>query len=288
MSDTYPRSRDDAFDALLDAIAFGDNDVAALDSGSGVGRFDPSEVHEIEHAAAAVACLYAARHAESLPHELRLRCEGAGRVLASDRPAAVPVRPSESRTSHEPLRFTPRPANEQAKRATSVNLGWLAAAACLAIAVVAAWPSAPSRETPPEAQMAALLSSADDVTRWDWADWGDQPTSEQFGSVEGEVVWSESEQEGYLVLTGLPVNDPSSEQYQVWVVESSRGTPLEVPPVDGGVFDVTGPDRAVIPIRSALPARDVVAFAVTLEAAGGVVVSDQSRKVVIATAPTES
>ena len=51
-------------------------------------------------------------------------------------------------------------------------------------------------------------------------------------------------------IRGLAPNDPTREQYQLWVVESSRGTPLEVPPVDGGVFNVDSSGRTVIPVRS--------------------------------------
>ncbi|MEO1716470.1 MAG: hypothetical protein AAFR76_05105 [Planctomycetota bacterium] len=60
-----------------------------------------------------------------------------------------------------------------------------------------------------------------------------------------------------------------------------------MPPVDGGVFDINEAGKVVIPIRVALPASDVVAFAVTVERPGGVVVSDQARRVVIAADPEQ-
>ncbi|MEL6796200.1 MAG: anti-sigma factor, partial [Planctomycetota bacterium] len=129
--------------------------------------------------------------------------------------------------------------------------------------------------------------STDDLTRWDWASWNETSAGDAYAGVTGEVIWSEDAQEGYMVLEGMPTNDPSAEQYQLWVIESSRGVPLEVPPVDGGVFDVDDVGKVVIPIRAALPATEVVAFAVTVERPGGVVVSDQARRAVIAVDPEQ-
>ena len=86
-------------------------------------------------------------------------------------------------------------------------------------------------------------------------------------------------------FSGLKPNDPDREQYQLWIVDASRGEPLKVPPVDGGVFDAGAGGDVIVPIAPKLPVGKAFAFAVTIEPPGGVVVSDQSRKVVLAVAP---
>jgi anti-sigma-K factor RskA len=88
--------------------------------------------------------------------------------------------------------------------------------------------------------------------------------------VQGDVVWSTAAQEGYMRLAGRPVNDPSAEQYQLWIVDPARDSR----PLDGGVLDVdaeTG--EVVIPIDAKLAILQPAAFALTLEQPGGVVVS---------------
>ncbi len=77
------------------------------------------------------------------------------------------------------------------------------------------------------------------------------------------------------------MNDPTQNQYQVWILD-----PLKYEqPVDGGVFDVTQTDKPVIiPINPKLPISKAVAFAITLEQPGGVVVSSQP---LLLTAPKE-
>jgi hypothetical protein len=91
----------------------------------------------------------------------------------------------------------------------------------------------------------------------------------------GTVVFSPSKQEGYMELKGLKPNDPTKTQYQLWVVDKGRP---HAEPVDGGVFDVRADGTALVPVKSPLVLREVAAFAVTVEAAGGVVVSEAGKK----------
>ncbi|MEO0631765.1 MAG: hypothetical protein AAFY46_13735, partial [Planctomycetota bacterium] len=264
-----PADNDAMLDLLADAVAFGlepDGSNGSRSRDDVLSRFSDDEVWELEHAAAAVA-LACASAEDTLPDSVRHRCYGAGRVLASgmhtlNGSAAAPqhvgqtAHPSATRRS-EPLRFVRHDAGGRAgsRRHGSSTLGWLAAAACLVIAATAWWPagSVSSGGDPiaAERRMDRLVETASDLTRWDWNAW-----DPAFAEVTGEVVWSEAAQEGYMVLTGMPANDPSVEQYQLWVVDASRGTPLEVPPVGGGVFDVADDGRVVIPVRCAIPARD--------------------------------
>ena len=122
----------------------------------------------------------------------------------------------------------------------------------------------------PERAYAALLDrhSAEEITRAPWQG----IAGESLAAVTGEVVWCDSDQEGYMRLEGMPVNDPTTEQYQLWIVDPDRG---HEQPVDGGVFDVTSADGVqTIAIDAALPVDAPGVFVITLERRGGVPVSD--------------
>jgi hypothetical protein len=129
----------------------------------------------------------------------------------------------------------------------------------------------------PAAEREALVAQRF-VLRRNWAPAGD-PAGR---GVEGDVVWDARTQTGYMRFVGLRRNDPSIEQYQLWIFDGRRDQRY---PVDGGVFDVRGGDgEVIVPIRARLPVGTPLAFAVTLERSGGVVVSDRGRVVVIARA----
>ena len=90
------------------------------------------------------------------------------------------------------------------------------------------------------------------------------------------LAWS------FLRLYGFVANDPSRSRYQVWIYDAARD---ERYPVDGGIFDVpAGRDEVIVPVHPALPVSRAEAFAVTLERAGGAVVS--AREKVVAYAQT--
>lgn len=93
-----------------------------------------------------------------------------------------------------------------------------------------------------------------------------------------EVVWSGEKQEGYLEVRGLPPLDPSKEQYQLWIVDAGRP---DKEPVDGGVFDVRPDGTALVRVRPPIRVRDPAAFAITKEAAGGVVVTRAKHELVL-------
>jgi anti-sigma-K factor RskA len=95
------------------------------------------------------------------------------------------------------------------------------------------------------------------------------------GAISGEVVWDGITQKGFLEVSGLPVNNPTQKQYQLWIVDPGR---THKEPVDGGVFDITKDGTVLIPIRAALNLREPAVFAVTEEPPGGVVVSEKGRR----------
>lgn len=156
-----------------------------------------------------------------------------------------------------------------------ISLGWLAAAAAIVLAAIgwyrAVAPPAPAPTL--REQFAQFTRTAPDVVRCAWA--GKEPG---FENVSGEVVWSDQRQAGYMVLKGLPANDPTKKQYQLWVVDPQR----DKNPVDGGVFDIAAtpsPERqtvsgeVIVPIDCKLRVSDPKVFALTVEQPGGVVVS---------------
>ena len=178
--------------------------------------------------------------------------------------------------------------------------GWLAAAACLVLALFA-WnhsprPTAPVAEIHPPAEVpapaappvpparlgpaeerAALLAKSDSLK----VPFG--PTKDPASAgVTGDVVWDPVAQRGFIHLAGLAPNDPVLTQYQLWIFDGGRDQRY---PVDGGVFDVPADaTEVVIPIHAALRVLSAKAFAVTIEKPGGVVVSGRQHVVALGAA----
>lgn len=154
--------------------------------------------------------------------------------------------------------------------------GWYAAlAALVALAFVIAQPTPQQNNstTPTLAQQYDALATDNDTITAAWgfnADGGDPA----YANATGEVIWNADEQAGYMKFAGLPINDPTEIQYQLWIVDGSRDTEVEnTNRVDGGVFDITAQGEIIVPINAKLLARDAAAFAITVEAPGGVVES---------------
>lgn len=155
--------------------------------------------------------------------------------------------------------------------------GW-AAAAILLIAFVR--PDSEPRngelaELPRSAAQAdaTLRSQASDLIVRPFEGLGD------FSEVTGEVIWSDEFQQGYMTLIGIPANDPTQAQYQLWIVDPKR----DEAPVDGGVFDIPSDGApVVVPITAKLLLTNPQAFVITLEQPGGVVKSKQEKVVALA------
>ncbi|HYW51242.1 MAG TPA: anti-sigma factor, partial [Gemmatimonadaceae bacterium] len=96
----------------------------------------------------------------------------------------------------------------------------------------------------------------------------------------GDVVWSGRTQRGVMRFVGLQPNDRTRWQYQLWIFDKERDAKY---PVDGGVFDMpAGASEVLVPIDARVPVGDAVMFAVTVEKAGGVVVSTRERVALLA------
>jgi|SRR5262245_2762049 len=140
--------------------------------------------------------------------------------------------------------------------------GWAAAAVLAAILLYVVWPKPKLPVLTPDQRYELVRT---------------QPGTKQFagkdkaGVALGEVVWNAEKQEGFIKVSGLPVLDPSREQYQLWIVD-----PAQKHPIDGGLFDVSPDGTALIPVKAALKVKDAQAFAVTRERAGGVVVTEKT------------
>ena len=127
----------------------------------------------------------------------------------------------------------------------------------------------PGPQTDPLNQRTALIAAGAQVQAWAATE---DPTAL---NAAGDVVWDAARQEGYMRFSLLAANNPSDFQYQLWIFDAERD---ERYPVDGGVFDIPpGASEVIVPIRASVPVDNAVLFAVTVEAPGGVVVSDRER-----------
>lgn len=153
--------------------------------------------------------------------------------------------------------------------------GWQGLAASALLFAVLGWRrEPPSEAVPPERGRESLLRGAVALNRAEFA-----PGSDRYSGLRGDVVWSTEGQEGYLRLKGLPANDPSRSQYQLWIVDPER----DEFPVDGGVFDIPSGDReAVVRFRPRLPVGKPTTFVITREQPGGVVKSRAAKPVAVA------
>jgi hypothetical protein len=191
---------------------------------------------------------------EPLPAALAARLHQCAEDIANQQPENI-VRP------HVPV---------WQKIIRSPLLGWAAAAAVLIYAVLGSQKSA---IPPPAVAESRLRSEAADLIERNFQGIG------TYKDTRGKVVWSDSKQQGFMTLSGIPVNDPKRAQYQLWIVDPKRD---EVP-VDGGVFDIPSDGTpVVIPIVAKLSLTNPLAFVITLEQPGGVVKSKQEQVVALA------
>lgn len=169
--------------------------------------------------------------------------------------------------------FRATPKKRPRKREASWPwLPWAAVAAALVVAATAWWPRLqPQTSELSLAQQRAVLMTDGNARLLEW-----HPSDDQLAhSVSGDVIWSSKLGSGFMRFRGLSSNDPAELQYQLWIRDAERDSRY---PVDGGLFDVpVTDDDVIVPVRASLPIFDADEFAVTLEPAGGVVVSERTR-----------
>ncbi|MCB1025007.1 MAG: anti-sigma factor [Acidobacteria bacterium] len=167
------------------------------------------------------------------------------------------------------------------------SLGWAFAAVACAALIANVWftrvqpiemvKNPPVTGTPaPKLSLAQkrdqFLASAKDLFKAPVS----SPTEDK--DLSGEIVWSDTEQTGYMTFKGLPVNDKTKEAYQLWIFDETQD---EKTPVDGGVFNVDKNGEVIIPIDAKLLVKKPKMFAVTVEKPGGVVVSKREKIVAL-------
>ena len=265
---------------------------------------------ELEEAAALAAVAMAELEIEAMPQAMTIRLQrAAGAHIADVRRRSVPSNSGiKAGAGREVIaRLMPvssgaavvRDASGESDgetKLTSIGLtplgwfGWFAAAACLAL-FVSVWRPVQSvavdplsvGNSPSVAQLRTQLATTPGTVVAQWQDiFADIWPSPEIPGIRGDVVWSPERQTGYLRLVGMPANNPSVEQYQLWVVDADRGLSQRI---DGGVFDVTDTGEVIVPINARIPVGSAMAFAITIEQPGGVVVSDMTRRGPIAIVP---
>ena len=175
------------------------------------------------------------------------------------------------------------------KRSIWQWLGWaIAAAACMVLAFniyttqqkldeiarkAVPTPTATPIKLTATQEREQLIASANDVVRSDWGDFNPKDPK----NVQGDVVWSNSAQKGFVRFRNLPVNDKTKETYQLWIFDENQKQPI-----DGGVFDANEAGEIIIPIDAKLKVQKPKMFAVTAEKPGGVVVSPLKKVMAVA------
>ena len=245
----------------------------------------PVDVNEqrrdLEHAAASLSCV-AATPQSRLPDELAQTIRQQGyQSLRKPRSLRDQVSSQTSAVSD----VTVRPATKAPPKSTSASMreliAWVACAAALLVAVGLYASSQPKDAGPITLTSTELyqdLLQREGVSQIDWS-----PGTTPFDNpVSGKVVWDNEKQQGIMQFVGMPINDPTAEQYQLWIIDPAR----DEEPIDGGVFDVTASGEVLIPIDAKLKVVSPAAFAITIEQPGGVVVSTRERLPLLA--PVES
>jgi hypothetical protein len=251
---------------------------------------------DLERAAAAVA-LAGSSSERPLPAALaeRLTAQAAAYFASPNKVADLAAARTAAQTARTAAADNARTSASPVPRAgRNGAYGWLAAAACLVLAIFG-WQRSPSPPVAPVAQLtpppvigpppepkpptaaeerAALLAKSDSLKIALGA-----TKDPGAAGMTGDVVWDPVTQRGFLHFAGLAANDPAVHQYQIWIFDAGRDKRY---PVDGGVFDVpANTAEVVIPIRAALMVRKPAAFAVTVEKPGGVVVSGREHVVAL-------
>jgi hypothetical protein len=249
---------------VAEAIAF----AHAPDSNLTTGSL-PQDFDELERIAALAA--FASAPPETPPSTLasRLAADGLSFCASSDSHSQQ-TRDSQGATSAA----TPEmagfitPIKKRSSNLTSFLLGALAAG-------ILTWLSLADQPALSVGELrAAALASDATLQRQDWQP-GPSPMS---GKVSGDVVWNQTQQDGWLTFRNLPELE-DGKAYQLWIVDGTR----EGAPVDGGVFQIAKTDQTtVVPIHARLQVGSPAAFVITVESSQGVVVSDQEHVVAIA------
>jgi hypothetical protein len=258
MSEEQRRAREAELRADQALGAVDASDRAELDA---LARGRQDESYDVSAAAAALA--FGIRATTPLPEHLAKKVmAGAEAYLDAQVTRAGAQRDAKSTTAAgAQVIVMPLASGQRGEREERVDYarwgGWVAAAACLVIAVMQ-WiaPRGSAAGNPADAMRVALVAGGD-----------------ASGTVaSGELVWVASDQRGTLRARGLAPSAPG-EEYEAWIVDSTRGGEVAVPL---GHF-AAGGSETVLDVRSPVQIAAARRLVVTVERAGGVLVSKRSR-----------
>lgn len=237
------------------------------------------DTSEFELVAADVQLADLVEELDSMPAGLAERLK-AQSVDFAVQGASADVTPSTVRTEggRETAKSKASKANARAGSSSPLLawVGWGLAAASLLFTFFALNQPISSDLTVAEARD-LLVASATDLLKVDWSATEDDLVADQ--TIAGGVVWSDSADEGYMLFSGLPINDPTQTQYQLWIFDKARSAEQ---PVDGGVFDINSDGEVIVPIDPKLLVDEAFLFGITVERPGGVVVSEREHLVLLA------
>lgn len=254
---------------------------------------DPNLLFELEATAAAVQLMDATSQTDPLPESLarRIRSDAMRHVGPSAQRSSLQIAAVDvsvdagDATESSPSIEAERSASETFAATSAFPrrelLAWLSLAASLLII----FGLLRTNQNPVEAQLTAaqmrsnLMNASDQLITADWT-----PGKTPFENpVQGDVVWDNTRQEGYMRFVGMPKNNPTKQQYQLWIIDPAR----DDEPIDGGVFDIAATGETIVPINAKLGVIDPQVFAITIEKPGGVVVSTQDQLPLLAAVDAE-
>jgi hypothetical protein len=256
MSDASRNASERLLELLADRAAFGLTSTEAVELQRLLAQHPDVDADQFDRLAASIDLSLGDAHPAPLPEALRDKIASGVRTLASGQ--------LDNASDTATLPFPGRRRARGGRPVWFATLGWVAAAACL---LVAAWALQSSFDNETEVDLIAdrqrLLAEPNVVT-------SSLEELKPLTKAAGDVVWSPSDQRGYMRLRGLPINDPKRKQYQLWIFDKNQDARY---PIDGGVFDITRDGGVIVPIRAAIAADSPTMFAITEEKPGGVVVS---------------
>ena len=281
-------NRDRLLELLADQALFGLDPDELTELESLRAEFPDVPLDYLDHVAALVEMSSITQTTGSVPSDLAEKIREGMVPFAKERGQSHGADQADS-SSQNPARALRSPerdgstASGPAFRDFAMWAGW-ALAACLAFVLLV--PSSEfgkaSNQSVAERRVALIENSEDYILR-NWKPTDDRAASIDGVKAEGDVLWDNERQEGYMRIRGLAANDPQSNQYQLWIFDSEQEHPI-----DGGVFDVPAEvAEIVIPIDAKIRVTKPTVFAITVEKPGGVVVSKQERVPLLA-APENS
>ena len=273
MSSPSPQPQERLADLCADRALFGLEAAEQSELESLTGDSYEAELAAYDRTLAALQDAMVAERAQDVPSDLEGKLLGdATAFFRGSESVAAPVEAAPVAPVHD---FA------AARDARSSNPApWMVAAAAAVLAVVAWWPTTePALPTTAQGYDALIAAAPSDLLQLDWLVLEDASTTAEV--TQGEIVWSDSEQKGFMRFAGLAANDASVEQYQLWIFDRNQKDSF---PIDGGVFDIpAGSDEVLIPIDPKIEVSEAWQFATTVEKPGGVVVSERGRLPLLAT-----